>query len=131
MNLREAGEEGNMVIGWVNYSKVLHAYLRSKEGRILDPTFKKNQDGVFFEEGIDYKDIYVFNKDITIEDFIYRKNCKVDKKMLKKYYEARPDYVKKVLSRKEMVQNITKYCQKDSLVYVNYMKRVNKLPNKK
>jgi len=131
MNLREAGEEVNMIVGWVDDSWFLHAYLRDKEGRILDPTFKRNQDGVFFEEGIDYKDIYFFEKDITIKELIYRENCEIDRKMLKKYYEARPDHVRKVISRKEMVQNITKYCQKDSLVYVNYIKRINKLPNKK
>ena len=131
MNLREANEDANIIIGWVNNSKDLHAYLRNKEGRILDPTSKNNQDGVFFEESFDYKDIYFFKKDITIEEYVLRKNCEKDKKMLKKYKEAHPDFKKRVLSEEEIIKNITRYCQKDSIICVNYIERVNKLPNKK
>ncbi|MCK5624721.1 hypothetical protein KAI04_02675 [Candidatus Pacearchaeota archaeon] len=129
MNLREADKEVNMVIGWVNDLNVLHAYLKDEERRILDPTFRKNQDGVIFEKGMDYKDIYFFKKDVTIEDFVNRKNCKIDKMMLKKFKEIHPDYRRKTISNKEIIQNITRYCQKDSIIFINYMEKINNSQN--
>ena len=131
INLREKDENVHLTEGWVNNSNVLHAYLRWNGGRILDPTFKTNKDGVFSEKGIEYKDIYSFEKDITIEDLVKNKNCKVNKKMLKRFKEAHPNFIRRTLSSKEVVKNIANYCKKDSAVFSNYTKRINKLKNKK
>jgi hypothetical protein len=126
LNTKEAGEDLNLVIGWLEESDVLHAYLRDKVGRIYDPTWKSNEDGVIFEKGIKRKDIYIFGSNVTIEEFVnYKPKNKIEKNF-KIYKENKSNFKKRTLSKKEIIERIENYCKQDTTAWRYYQEHIAK-----
>ena len=133
INLLEAGYKYQLKVGWMNNSNTWHVYLRDEKGKVFDPTWKTNPDGVIVEEGISRQDIYTFDSNVTIEDYIYKKNyLKKDTAVINKFVEMHPNYPKPKLSKEETMKRIKEYCKQDTSAWNYYQKNVvNKLPKKR
>ena len=127
MNLLEAGYKYQLKVGWMNNSEGWHVYLRDEKGRVFDATWPNNPDGLIVEEGISRKDIYTFNWDATIEDYVYKKNyLKRDTAVIRQFVEMHPDYPQPKLSKEETIKRIKDYCKQDTSAWNYYQEHIAK-----
>lgn len=126
INTRMVGEKMNIVVGWMNNQNVLHAYLKDKEGRIFDPTWKSNIDGVKKEENINRKDIYVYGLGTTIEDYVNYNYISKDTAVYNEFRRTHPNPRLRKISREEIVKSIKKYCKQDTNAWNYYLENIAK-----
>jgi hypothetical protein len=126
LNTKEAGENLNLIIGWLGNADAYHAYLKDKAGRIYDPLMKSNEDGVVLDNNFNYYDIYIFDSKTTIEEFVnYKFNKKIEKNM-KRVKESETKIKKRTISEEEIIKRIENYCKQDTTAWKYYQKNIAK-----
>ncbi len=144
LNAKVAGEDAYLTIGLRNNSKDWHAWVgikKNNEVYYVDPSLNNpNIDGLLKESYDDRKEIYVFNSDVTIKEFVYyknlkSKNIKVKKEFNQKYKKERRAKIKESgekikkerynkKDKKNTIEGITNYCKQDTSAWNYYLREI-------
>lgn len=130
LNAKAAGEDARLIIGWRDNSKYLHAWVgiyKNSGFYCVDPSFNSNRDSLLKELCYDRKEIYVFNSEVTIEEFINYKN--IQRKDTKVKKESNKKVEKKPYGKEEktlLIESLKDYCKQDTFAWNYYQEHIAK-----
>ncbi len=132
INAKEAGEDAYLIVGWRPKSKFWHAWVGIKKNNqilYVDPAYNNpNIDGMFKEFYTDRKEIYIFDSNTSIEEFVEYKNIKTRNRSVQREFKKKVKIIKgyKKELKLTLTKSITKYCKQDTAAWKYYQEHIAK-----